>query len=790
MLSPQLVITVKNGESIQAAIDRAPELSRIEIEPGIYKERLWLTKAIELVGKDGPDFDAVAFNPQPETPKFKVIIDGTNVPLRNGHQSLLLIEGTRRIEKGTDSFQAKVTGIEFRNSGSTSERNSGQSGGITINKADAVVANNFLHDLTSQDGSAISIQGDSRTSLVNNIIANNTSSQFGAVMDTRNTRGTVYSNNGFYNNTAKEGTAVYHDFGSGLFVSNLVKGNAAVGSTVPTPTTPIKEAKGAIMLRKDSTMQILENKFLGNSVSGSQPHSGALNIETEGSRNLVMLNVFAENKVSRTVDKLSDPGYSTTGNGGAIGIFNNSTPLIQFNLFKNNVAGFGGSAIASSERAVPTIKNNAFISNKVDSSNEDSQLKDKTRSSVGTVFLEAVGTDSDKLPVKQAIVASNYFKDNAAGHGADIYVGSRAAANINSNTFDNSFILAKDFNQYASGVPGVASSIVIENNPQKSPPSLTELTGNLFLPNGGKDNSMPFSSLSQFGVVNLLNDINLLKFSKNIWVESFPGFKDLENFSQLFSRASGVSDKITAPIDSTNTNSWSSSIVSGKGLSTSVSINTPSPSNILNFSNTDFQGFSRTDGTLSSGAIQVSRNSIPKEMEAPVYRFRKNSSVVSHFYTADSSEKDFLANLEISAKKSGEKFDWILEGVATNFKVSKDPLINYNSSDASIDPLLGSVYRFFNPLSGTHFYTSEARERDSVLVNNPHYLFEGIAFFALKPLNSVNVQDTNKLERFYNNGSSSHFYTADSQEASALKNQISAGTNNQFSYDGLTLLVG
>ena len=41
-----------------------------------------------------------------------------------------------------------------------------------------------------------------------------------------------------------------------------------------------------------------------------------------------------------------------------------------------------------------------------------------------------------------------------------------------------------------------------------------------------------------------------------------------------------------------------------------------------------------------------------------------------------------------------------------------------------------AMYRFFNTRTGTHFYTTSAAERDSVLLNSPAYNYEGIAYYA------------------------------------------------------------
>ncbi|MCB4824163.1 hypothetical protein, partial [Roseicella aerolata] len=40
-----------------------------------------------------------------------------------------------------------------------------------------------------------------------------------------------------------------------------------------------------------------------------------------------------------------------------------------------------------------------------------------------------------------------------------------------------------------------------------------------------------------------------------------------------------------------------------------------------------------------------------------------------------------------------------------------------------------SLFRFYNPTTGAHFYTTSVAERDSVMANLPMFNYEGIAFY-------------------------------------------------------------
>jgi hypothetical protein len=196
---------------------------------------------------------------------------------------------------------------------------------------------------------------------------------------------------------------------------------------------------------------------------------------------------------------------------------------------------------------------------------------------------------------------------------------------------------------------------------------------------------------------------------------------------------------------------------------------------------TDVQGYDRPADTLT-GAFETSRQSTAQEMNVPVWRFRKGYGALAHFYTANEQEKNDLIKISQAQQSQGKQVDWIFEGKATNFNVSLDPLINY--VDGGIQQILSPVYRFFNPLSGTHLYSIDSTERDAVMTNLPHYRFEGIAYYAY---NGGSIEGGATLQRFFNTNTKSHFFTADPNEFNSVyANQASLG----FTYDGQAFVPG
>ena len=81
-----------------------------------------------------------------------------------------------------------------------------------------------------------------------------------------------------------------------------------------------------------------------------------------------------------------------------------------------------------------------------------------------------------------------------------------------------------------------------------------------------------------------------------------------------------------------------------------------------------------------------------------------------HFYTASISERDAL----IATSDSG----YLYEGVA------------YQVFDSQVAPVGSTpVYRFYDPLQGTHFYTANNQEMLILESTQPNWIQEGIAWY-------------------------------------------------------------
>jgi hypothetical protein len=87
------------------------------------------------------------------------------------------------------------------------------------------------------------------------------------------------------------------------------------------------------------------------------------------------------------------------------------------------------------------------------------------------------------------------------------------------------------------------------------------------------------------------------------------------------------------------------------------------------------------------------------------------------------------------------------------------------------------VYRFYDFINGSHFYTASGPERDAVADNMPgQYSYDGIAY----TIDVANPANSTPLWRFYDVATGTHFYTADAAE----KARIIATLGYRYRLDG------
>lgn len=153
-------------------------------------------------------------------------------------------------------------------------------------------------------------------------------------------------------------------------------------------------------------------------------------------------------------------------------------------------------------------------------------------------------------------------------------------------------------------------------------------------------------------------------------------------------------------------------------------------------------------------SYELSDQILPLPQPMAIYRFY-NVTNGTHFYTPSAAERDAVIARWPSI--------FTYEGVAyrTNPRRSVQPL-----------------YRFYNRVSKTHFYTASASERNAVIATWPGvFTYEGETY----GVSTAPAAGSIAVYRFYNPRSGGHFYTSSIDE----RNAVIAKWPGVYSYEGV-----
>ena len=90
--------------------------------------------------------------------------------------------------------------------------------------------------------------------------------------------------------------------------------------------------------------------------------------------------------------------------------------------------------------------------------------------------------------------------------------------------------------------------------------------------------------------------------------------------------------------------------------------------------------------------------------------------------------------------------------------------IGIGAANPTIDTAAAPVYRFFDSVFGTHFYTSSATERATVIATRPDLINEGIGFYEHTTAQPGDVA----VYRYFDNTVGTHFYTSSATERATI----------------------
>jgi hypothetical protein len=152
----------------------------------------------------------------------------------------------------------------------------------------------------------------------------------------------------------------------------------------------------------------------------------------------------------------------------------------------------------------------------------------------------------------------------------------------------------------------------------------------------------------------------------------------------------------------------------------------------------------------------------------PVYRFWSNT-YRGHFYTADKPEADLVdANYPDDV--------WRAEGPVFNVMT---PTFCEGAPPGFCMP----VYRFWSDSYKHHFYTISESEKNNIIANMPEWKYESVVY-AASTESGVFGSYSLPLYRFWSNTYKGHFYTTNEVE----KNSLILNDSN-WNYEGIAYYV-
>lgn len=182
------------------------------------------------------------------------------------------------------------------------------------------------------------------------------------------------------------------------------------------------------------------------------------------------------------------------------------------------------------------------------------------------------------------------------------------------------------------------------------------------------------------------------------------------------------------------------------------------------------------DLVLPPDAVQVAGSpeplilSIIDSTETTVFRFF-NPSKGGHFYTADVNERNYVQENLDNYVYEGETYETV------------SPLVTAQDITGSEEVEPEEVYRFFNPSTGVHLYTTSENERDSIIENLDNFVFEGVKFYAYE----TEVEGSLPVYRFYEPTLGVHFYTPEENERNSVIENLDNYVDEGIAYYAMPL---
>ncbi|MCC0179203.1 hypothetical protein I4641_19760 [Waterburya agarophytonicola K14] len=134
-----------------------------------------------------------------------------------------------------------------------------------------------------------------------------------------------------------------------------------------------------------------------------------------------------------------------------------------------------------------------------------------------------------------------------------------------------------------------------------------------------------------------------------------------------------------------------------------------------------------------------------------VHRFFESNNGF-HFYTVDDNESDYIRE-QTAAGNLAYQYE------SEKFTVLTD---NIDALTGEVIEGVQPVYRFFNRQTGSHLYTMNQLEKETIQDTLEHYSFEGIKYYAFE--SQPENLETIPVYRMLNSSTGSHLFSSDRNE--------------------------
>ncbi|MCC0175687.1 hypothetical protein I4641_01675 [Waterburya agarophytonicola K14] len=482
---------------------------------------------------------------------------------------------------------------------------------------------------------------------------------------------------------------------------------------------------------------------------------------------------------SPTLRNLIIKDNSAIGNGGGIYFGDNSSPTITSVTFINNSASDNGGAIHFDNDGNLNVNNSLFLENQ--------------SQSAGAIYIrsaiDSFNVFNSTFYNNQGNVSDAIFDDSGRGNNTNI------VNNIfwNNDVVDRPQVLLEDIfirgslpeasnfsNNIIKGeIPSFEEDIedgrdiVLENNITEDP---------LFVNQNGNNFRLQLNSPG-------------INTGNNSFVSTTPGTTDITNNPRIYNETVDIGAYeygLYASIDDVRVEEGNEGNINAEFTVTLLDTNDQPTANeiTINYATANSTARNDSDYTNTSGTLVFAPGESTQTITVPVNG--DNNPETNETFFVNLNEASGAAVITDNQGVGIIQNDDLLGDAATVYRFFNpevgvhfytasqderdnviDNLPQYEFEGASYiaapetdDPLTGisPVYRFFNTSTGVHLYTINEVERDAIQENLPNYNFEGIAYYAYES----EVEGTTAVYRFYNATIDAHFYTPSAVERDAV----------------------